>query len=64
MQIRHVKRQLRANAADHIDPHTNEVNFTRLVESVVADLDLPEPDETDPIWDWAIEEAEKYEARK
>jgi hypothetical protein len=61
MQNRQVKRALRDNVGDFLDNLTNEVNTTHLVEWVVAELDLPFPDETDPLWEWAQEAAERFE---
>jgi hypothetical protein len=49
---------------DCIDTATNEVNCTALAEAAAADLDcddvLDDPDH--PIWDWAVEVAERWEA--
>ena len=60
VQNRHVRRALRDRAPEFMD-ECNELNMTKLVEAVVADLDLDAPEETDPIWDWAFELSEELE---
>ncbi len=61
MSKQQVKRALRDHVENFLDALDNEVNTTHLVEWVVAELDIPFPEETDPLWEWAMEAAERFE---
>jgi hypothetical protein len=58
-----VKRWMRSHVAEYVDPLTGEVNTTKLAEEAAYEANQSEwlDDSTHPIWDWAIEEAERYE---
>jgi hypothetical protein len=58
-----VKRWMRSHVAEYVDPLTGEVNTTKLAEGAAYEANRSEwlDDSTHPIWDWALEEAERYE---
>lgn len=58
-----IKRAMRSVVADCFDRRTDEVNYTRLAEMAAdaCDCHTRLDDETDPIWDWALEVGDAYE---
>jgi hypothetical protein len=57
-----IKKVMRRLVADHFDRRTDEVNYTSLAEATAAEIGQEHrlDDDTDPIWDWALEVGDAY----
>lgn len=59
-----IKRYMRQEIADHIDPLTGEVNMTSLAEDAQMHFDIPLNSELEEdTFEWAFEISEVYEKK-